>query len=124
MSGKALPPTTVFVSPSNGMDQPHKNKCLKHREGPINLNPGEGMKLNEISTMQQNTLVGRFASKCPKEDSLKTWTMMTFGNLLGYEAISLVLTKGWLAWIFRLESDSNKILAGRWCYGTQVLFMK
>jgi hypothetical protein len=107
------------------MDPPRKSKkCIKKREGPINLTLGDDIKLNEIVTMQNTTLVGRFASKRASPDSLKAWTATTFATFLGYAPSSLVLAKGWLAWTFRSEQDASAILSGRWCYGTQALFLK
>jgi hypothetical protein len=53
MPGNVLPPTTFVMSPTSVMDKPRKNKkFLKCREGPLNLNIGDGIKLNEIVTMQ------------------------------------------------------------------------
>jgi hypothetical protein len=107
------------------MAPPQKSKkCVKKWEGPLNLTLGDDIKFNEIVTMQNTTLVGRFTSKRPSPDSLKACTVSTFDTFLGYAPSSLVLAKGWLAWTFRSEQDAFAILSACWSLGLQALYLK
>jgi hypothetical protein len=123
MSRAPWPPIHESKKSLIGMDPPQKTKkCIKKREGPINLTLGDNIKLHDIVTMQNTTLVGRFAIKSPSSYSLKVWTASTFSTHLGYNPSNLVLAKGWLAWTFKLEKDTSPILSRCWCYGTKPSF--
>jgi len=69
-----------------GLGKLRKNlTCVKRKIGEINLEPGEGIKLHEIMTMEDSNLVGNFSSKTIILETLNGWTTDNFSNLTGYD---------------------------------------
>jgi hypothetical protein len=57
-------------------------------------------------------------------DNVKKCPSHNFATYLGYKPVNLVLSKGWLAWIFQYEQDATRILYGSWSFGSQMLSLK
>jgi hypothetical protein len=47
--------------------------------------------------------MGHFTSKRMSLDTLKKWKGNFVSKLIGYEPKSLILAKGWMAWIMRIS---------------------
>jgi hypothetical protein len=74
--------------------------------------------------MQSATLMGHFTRKRMLTNTLKKWTTEKFSRLIEYEPKSLVLVKGWLAWIMCTCPYVEHILKTHWNWGEHVLFLK
>jgi len=74
LHGDLLRPTTFSVSNPGVADMENQRKekrFLKRKARVTNLVLGENIQLNEITTMQQETLVGRFVSKRLSANTLR-----------------------------------------------------
>jgi hypothetical protein len=72
---------------------PHDKKCLKRKDCPLSLSLGVDVQLKDLANMEKVALVGRFASKRPYVNSIKTKTSLTFATWLKYKSVSLVFVE-------------------------------
>lgn len=85
---------------------------------------GKDIKLNNISKMEESTVVGQLVSKRMLMEILRSYTEENFTLLLGYMPRCMILVKGWLGQIIASREDAQKILHRHYKWGTQALFIK
>lgn len=75
---------------------------------------GEGFMLNDISKMEEITLVGHFASKRMVMVGMRNWTLKNISPIPSYSLHFLILDKGCMGWLLDSKDDGEKILQRRW----------
>jgi hypothetical protein len=92
----------------------HSRKCIKQRSTPINLVLGEEVKMHKVVQLEEMALVEGFLGHYIGDKGLKKWMVGVWKTVLGYDPITYVLSRGWLAFYFQSASDASKIMVGSW----------
>lgn len=96
-----------------------------YQEEPLlNLVFGEDISRNVVLSNCECMLVGIFLGRKTRLQGLKDWVSHCWARLLGYEAESFVLSKGWIVFWFQNATYSADILKGFWSWDTSILTLK
>jgi hypothetical protein len=72
------------------------------------------IKLNDITEMGDQALVGYFPGKRMNSEELKNWTNLNFKPVVGASPCTLILVKGWLVLVFTRTKEAKRRLHQQW----------
>lgn len=75
---------------------------------------GRDVKMEEVLSLDEKTLVGFFSGRKVAMLSLGEWVKDHWNFVLGYSITHHVLPKGWVGLVLKNKEDSKRILAVRW----------
>jgi hypothetical protein len=101
-----------------------QRKVIKSQGKGISLVVGKDVRVEQVVSLLDKTLVGKILGRKMGLDSLNTWIQSHWGSILEKGPTFHLLERGWIRFIFHSEVDAMCILWGQWFFDKVILSLK
>eukprot|EP01018_Ginkgo_biloba_P002192 Gb_33330 [translate_table: standard] len=99
-------------------------KCIKRKRSSARLVLGDDIWMHEVVEPSAQALVSIFHGRNIGKQALESWLKEVWDPIFSYTPGFFLLSRGWLAFLFRNKLDAEKVVNGRWKRGPTPLSLK